>query len=84
MSFFEGSMSLFKRSRRDAVAFRVLSQGAEFGFVILVAFRRYRIYNSSNGFRACYYVYVMAGLYGGFPKIRGTLFWGPYHKDPTI
>ena len=19
-----------------------------------------------------------------FPKIRGTLFWGPYHKDPTI
>ena len=30
MSFFEGSMSLFKRSRRDAVAFRVLSQGAEF------------------------------------------------------
>ena len=20
----------------------------------------------------------------GFPKIRGTLFWGPYNKDPTI
>ena len=19
-----------------------------------------------------------------FPKIRGTLFWGPYYKDPTI
>ena len=19
----------------------------------------------------------------GFPKIRGTLFWGPYNKDPT-
>ena len=19
-----------------------------------------------------------------FPKIRGTVFWGPYHKDPTI
>ena len=19
-----------------------------------------------------------------FPKIGGTLFWGPYHKDPTI
>ena len=19
-----------------------------------------------------------------FPKIRGTLFWGPYHKHPTI
>ena len=19
-----------------------------------------------------------------FPKIRGTLFWGPYHKDPTV
>ena len=19
-----------------------------------------------------------------FPKIRGTLFWGPYHKDLTI
>ena len=26
------------------------------------------------------------GLYKGlqFPKIRGTLFWGPYNKDPTI
>ena len=21
---------------------------------------------------------------GSFPKIRGTLFWGPYKKDPTI
>ena len=20
----------------------------------------------------------------GFPKTRGTLFWGPYNKDPTI
>ena len=20
---------------------------------------------------------------GEFPKIRGTLFWGPYNKDPT-
>ena len=20
----------------------------------------------------------------GFPKIRGTLFWGPYNKDPII
>ena len=20
----------------------------------------------------------------GFPKIRGTLIWGPYNKDPTI
>ena len=20
----------------------------------------------------------------GFPKIRATLFWGPYNKDPTI
>ena len=20
----------------------------------------------------------------GLPKIRGTLFWGPYNKDPTI
>ena len=20
----------------------------------------------------------------GFPKIGGTLFWGPYNKDPTI
>ena len=19
-----------------------------------------------------------------FPKIRGTVFWGPYNKDPTI
>ena len=19
-----------------------------------------------------------------FPKIRGTLFWGPYNRDPTI
>ena len=21
---------------------------------------------------------------GEFPKIRGTLFWGSYNKDPTI
>ena len=21
---------------------------------------------------------------GEFPKIRGTLIWGPYNKDPTI
>ena len=21
---------------------------------------------------------------GEFPKIEGTLFWGPYNKDPTI
>ena len=20
----------------------------------------------------------------GFPEIRGTLFWGPYDKDPTM
>ena len=20
----------------------------------------------------------------GFPKIRGTLIWGPYNQDPTI
>ena len=29
-----------------------------------------------------------AALVGGnmweFPKIRGTLFWGPYKKDPTV
>ena len=26
------------------------------------------------------------GLYKGleFPKKRGTVFWGPYSKDPTI
>ena len=26
------------------------------------------------------------GLYWGleFPKIQGTLFWGPYNKDPTF
>ena len=23
-------------------------------------------------------------LIWGFPKIRGTLFWGPYDKDPSI
>ena len=23
-------------------------------------------------------------LIGELPKIRGTLFWGPYNKDPTI
>ena len=34
--------------------------------------------------------YSMAGflgvrgvMIGEFPKIRGTLFWGPYNKDPT-
>ena len=21
---------------------------------------------------------------GGFPKIRGTSFWGPHNKDPSI
>ena len=31
----------------------------------------------------------LRGYYGiiiiwEFPKIRGTLFWGPYNKDPTI
>ena len=25
-----------------------------------------------------------ASTIGEFPKIRGTLFWGPYNKDPTI
>ena len=24
------------------------------------------------------------GAKGEFPKIRGTLFWDPYNKDPTI
>ena len=33
-----------------------------------------------------YYKGSFKGLYKGlgFPKIRGTLFWGPYNKDPTI
>ena len=28
----------------------------------------------------------LKGLYKGleFPKIRGTLFWGPFNKDPSI
>ena len=26
---------------------------------------------------------LKAGIWE-FPKIRGTLFWGPYSKDPTI
>ena len=26
----------------------------------------------------------LKGYCKGFPKIRGTLFWGPYNKDPTI
>ena len=26
----------------------------------------------------------MALIIREFPKIRGTLFWGPYNKDPTI
>ena len=25
-----------------------------------------------------------ARLIKEFPKMRGTLFWGPYNKDPTI
>ena len=24
------------------------------------------------------------GTFWDFPKLRGTLFWGPYNKDPTI
>ena len=27
---------------------------------------------------------VVAILRVEFPKIRGTVFWGPYNKDPTI
>ena len=30
---------------------------------------------------------VKPGKNGGkweFPKLRGTLFWGPYNKDPTM
>ena len=27
---------------------------------------------------------VCVGFIWGFPKIRGTLFWAPYNKDPTI
>ena len=27
---------------------------------------------------------LLLGHMWGFPKIRGTLFWGPYYKDPTI
>ena len=27
---------------------------------------------------------LLSFLCWGFPKIRGTLFWGPYHEDPTI
>ena len=33
----------------------------------------YRICETTNGI-----------LIWEFPKIRGTLFWGPYNKDPTI
>ena len=49
---------------------------------------------SSNGrlggsFRKLGYLRVplkgnKTGTIREFPKIRGTLFWGPYHKDPTI
>ena len=28
-------------------------------------------------------VFEGSGLNWGFPKIRGTLFWGPDNKDPT-
>ena len=27
---------------------------------------------------------ALAQTYGDFPKIRGTVFWCPYSKDPTI
>ena len=27
---------------------------------------------------------IMPGEIWEFPKIRGTLFWGPYNKDPTL
>ena len=26
----------------------------------------------------------IVGFVREFPKIRGTLFWGPYYKDPTL
>ena len=29
-------------------------------------------------------VHVVVVAVWGFPKIRGTLFWGPHNKDPTI
>ena len=32
----------------------------------------------------CVYIYIYIYIYMGFSKIRGTLFWGPYNKDPTI
>ena len=28
--------------------------------------------------------YFLFGFMWEFPKIRGTLFWGPYNKDPII
>ena len=28
--------------------------------------------------------YISKTLHGSFRKIRGTLFWGPYNKDPMI
>ena len=28
--------------------------------------------------------HLTAYVNGGFPQIRGTLFWGPYNKDPTM
>ena len=34
-----------------------------------------------SGFRS---IRVSGGRMWEFPKIRGTLFWGPYSKDPTI
>ena len=28
--------------------------------------------------------YLVLVLIWEFPKTRGTLFWGPYNKDPTV
>ena len=41
---------------------------------------------SFKGLLYGYYEGSFKGLYKGleFPKIRGTVFWGPYLKDPII
>ena len=48
--------------------------------------------SGGSGFRRCSFglprgenvTFGKKPLKWGFPKIRGTLFWGPYNKDPTI
>ena len=58
-----------------------------FGFIYMGGFRKLGVPKGSfqEILSGCYKG-SSKGLYKGleFPKIRGTLPWGPYNQDPTI